>query len=157
VINQTGALILQRQLGVSSAMALVVSNMIGTGVFTTTGFLVGRIVSTVNAMITIGPRVYHAMAKDGAFLNVAARASERSRVPVGAILCQGACAILMTFLLSTAGHLHRLQPDVLHSACVSSLFVFRPTQGLRRQRSDEMHVPERAAGAGLGLLEGEHV
>ena len=33
---------LLRQLGVVSATALVVSNMIGTGIFTTTGFLAGR-------------------------------------------------------------------------------------------------------------------
>ena len=32
---------LQRQLGLWSATALVVSNMIGTGIFTTTGFLAG--------------------------------------------------------------------------------------------------------------------
>ena len=34
---------LLRQLGVVSAMALVVSNMIGTGIFTTTGFLAGQL------------------------------------------------------------------------------------------------------------------
>jgi APA family basic amino acid/polyamine antiporter len=32
---------LERRLGVASATALVVSNMIGTGIFTTTGFLAG--------------------------------------------------------------------------------------------------------------------
>jgi len=34
---------LLRQLGVVSATALVVSNMIGTGIFTTTGFLAGQL------------------------------------------------------------------------------------------------------------------
>ena len=47
------------------------------------------IVSTVNAMITIGPRVYYAMAKDGAFLKVAARLSPRSRVPIAAVVLSG--------------------------------------------------------------------
>src|ERR1700677_2096918 len=37
---------LLRQLGVVSATALVVSNMIGTGIFTTTGFLAGDLGST---------------------------------------------------------------------------------------------------------------
>jgi APA family basic amino acid/polyamine antiporter len=55
------------------------------------------IVSTVNAMITIGPRVYYAMAKDGAFLPAAARVSPGSRVPIAAVVCQGACAMFMTF------------------------------------------------------------
>ena len=34
---------LLRQLGIVSATALVVSNMIGTGIFTTTGFLAGQL------------------------------------------------------------------------------------------------------------------
>ena len=34
---------LLRQLGIVSATALVVSNMIGTGIFTTTGFLAGEL------------------------------------------------------------------------------------------------------------------
>jgi basic amino acid/polyamine antiporter, APA family len=36
-------LALLRQLGVVSATALVVSNMIGTGIFTSTGFLAGQL------------------------------------------------------------------------------------------------------------------
>jgi APA family basic amino acid/polyamine antiporter len=47
-------------------------------------------------MVTIGPRVYHAMAKDGAFFRAAARVHPRWRTPVFAILSQGLCAILMT-------------------------------------------------------------
>ena len=34
---------LLRQLGIVSAIALVVSNMVGTGIFTTSGFLAGRL------------------------------------------------------------------------------------------------------------------
>ena len=37
------AVTLVRQLGVVSATALVVSNMIGTGIFTTSGFLAGQL------------------------------------------------------------------------------------------------------------------
>ncbi len=37
---------LLRQLGIGSATALVISNMIGTGIFTTSGFLVGQLGST---------------------------------------------------------------------------------------------------------------
>jgi len=54
------------------------------------------IMSTVNAEITIGPRVYYAMAKNGAFLKAAAVVHPRWHTPVVAILSQGACAILMT-------------------------------------------------------------
>jgi basic amino acid/polyamine antiporter, APA family len=54
------------------------------------------LMSTVNAMITIGPRLYYAMAKNHAFLPMAARVHPRWRTPWIAILCQGGCAMLMT-------------------------------------------------------------
>lgn len=54
------------------------------------------IMSSVSAMVTIGPRVYYAMAKNGAFFASAARVHEKYRTPVAAILAQGVCAVLMT-------------------------------------------------------------
>jgi APA family basic amino acid/polyamine antiporter len=54
------------------------------------------LVSSVSAMVTIGPRVYYAMAKNGAFFALAARVDERYHTPVAAILAQGLCAIIMT-------------------------------------------------------------
>jgi APA family basic amino acid/polyamine antiporter len=39
------------------------------------------LVSTVSAMVTIGPRVYYAMAKNGAFFSSAARVHERTARP----------------------------------------------------------------------------
>ena len=52
--------------------------------------------STVNAMVTIGPRVYFAMARNGAFVSAAAKVHPRWRTPVIAILAQGICTMLMT-------------------------------------------------------------
>ncbi len=54
------------------------------------------IMALVNALITVGPRVYYAMARNGAFFASAARVDRRWRTPVIAIVCQGACAMLMT-------------------------------------------------------------
>jgi APA family basic amino acid/polyamine antiporter len=54
------------------------------------------IVSTVNAEITVGPRVYYAMAKNRAFLPAAARIHPQWHTPVVAILSQGLCAMVMT-------------------------------------------------------------
>ena len=54
------------------------------------------IVSTVNAMVTIGPRVYYAMAKNKAFFPSAAAVHPRWHTPVIAILSQGLCAMVMT-------------------------------------------------------------
>lgn len=64
------------------------------GVFS--GLLAISLMSTVNAMVTIGPRLYYAMAKNNAFVPAAAKVHPEWRTPVFAILCQGACAMLMT-------------------------------------------------------------
>jgi len=54
------------------------------------------LMATVNAMVTIGPRVYFAMAKNGAFLASAAEVHPRWHTPVAAIVAQGVCAILLS-------------------------------------------------------------
>ncbi len=84
------------------------------------------LMSTVNAMVTIGPRLYYAMAKNGAFLPVAARVHPKWRTPVPAILCQGACAMLMTMvefgnLMTYIGYLLNL----FAMLAVASLFRLR--------------------------------
>jgi APA family basic amino acid/polyamine antiporter len=54
------------------------------------------LMSTVNAMVTIGPRVYYAMAHNGAFFRAAGEVHPRWRTPVNSILMQGLCSIVMT-------------------------------------------------------------
>src|SRR5579863_1201009 len=54
------------------------------------------LMATVNAMVTIGPRVYFAMAKNGAFLAAAAEVHPRWHTPVAAIVAQGVCAMLLS-------------------------------------------------------------
>jgi APA family basic amino acid/polyamine antiporter len=54
------------------------------------------LVATVNAEITVGPRVYYAMAQNRAFFKMSAHVHPRWRTPVIAILAQGVCAVLMT-------------------------------------------------------------
>jgi APA family basic amino acid/polyamine antiporter len=125
---------LESMKGVVAVGALAASALFGSQVAGIFGALMAlAIVSTVNAMITIGPRVYYAMAKDGAFVNVAARLSARSRVPVAAVVCQGACAILMTFtsfpqLVTYIG----FSLTFFTVLAVSSLFVFRRRPGWQR-------------------------
>ncbi|MBI4876698.1 MAG: amino acid permease [Acidobacteria bacterium] len=84
------------------------------------------LVSTVNAMVTIGPRVYYAMAKNKAFFAVAARVNRRWHTPVVAIVCQGLCAMLLTLtpfanLLQYFGY----TLNFFAVMAVSSLFIFR--------------------------------
>jgi basic amino acid/polyamine antiporter, APA family len=120
--------------GVVAVGALAASALFGPQVAGIFGALMAlAIVSTVNAMITIGPRVYYAMAKDGAFLTVAGRLGPRSRLPVAAVICQGACAMLMTFtsfpqLVTYIG----FSLTFFTVLAVSSLFVFRRRPGWQR-------------------------
>jgi APA family basic amino acid/polyamine antiporter len=65
-----------------------------TGIFS--ALMAMSLMSTVNAMVTVGPRVYYAMAGNGAFLAAAARVHPRFHTPVAAILAQGVCTVLMT-------------------------------------------------------------
>ena len=60
------------------------------------GLMALSLMSTVNAMVTIGPRVYYAMARNGAFLASPAKVHPRWHTPVAAIVAQGVCAMLMT-------------------------------------------------------------
>ena len=56
------------------------------------GLMALCLVSTVNAEVTVGPRVYYAMAKNRAFFSAAARVHPRFHTPIVAILSQGLCA-----------------------------------------------------------------
>jgi APA family basic amino acid/polyamine antiporter len=77
--------------------ALAASRLFGpeiAGLFS--GLMALSLMATVNAMVTIGPRVYYAMAKNGAFLASAARVDPRWHTPVLAIVAQGICTMIMT-------------------------------------------------------------
>jgi APA family basic amino acid/polyamine antiporter len=54
------------------------------------------LMSTVNAMVTIGPRVYYAMAHNRAFFRSAGVVHPRWHTPVNAIVMQGICSMVMT-------------------------------------------------------------
>ena len=134
---------LESMKGVVAVGALAASALFGPQVAGVFGALMAlAIVSTVNAMITIGPRVYYAMAKDGAFIGVAGRLSTRSRVPVAAVICQGVCAMLMTFtsfpqLVTYIG----FSLTTFTVLAVSSLLVFRRRPGWKRLRAVSYAFP----------------
>ncbi|SPF48804.1 Amino acid permease-associated region [Candidatus Sulfopaludibacter sp. SbA4] len=84
------------------------------------------IASTVNAEVTVGPRVYFAMAKNRAFFHAAATVHPRWHTPVIAILSQGLCAMVMTLtpfrdLLTYIG----MSLTLFTVLSVAALFVFR--------------------------------
>jgi APA family basic amino acid/polyamine antiporter len=88
---------LEQMKGVLAIGSLSAANLFGSGIGGVFALLMAAaIMATINAMITIGPRVYYAMANNRAFFRSAARVHPRWHTPVPAILAQGACAILMT-------------------------------------------------------------
>jgi len=56
------------------------------------------LLATVNAMCLVGPRVYYAMARDGAFFPIAAKIHPRWKSPWIAVVMQGICALLLIVL-----------------------------------------------------------
>jgi basic amino acid/polyamine antiporter, APA family len=93
------------------------------------GLMALCLVSTVNAEVTVGPRVYYAMAKNRAFFAAAARVHPRFHTPVVAIVSQGLCAILMTAtkfpdLVNYIG----MSLTLFTVLSVASLLVFRRRQ-----------------------------
>jgi basic amino acid/polyamine antiporter, APA family len=102
-----------------------------TGLFS--GAMALSLLATVNAMVTIGPRVYYAMAKNGAFFASAANVHPRWHTPATAIICQGICTILMT----TSSFVNLMfyvgfALNFFAVMSVASLFVFRRRPGWRR-------------------------
>ena len=88
---------LERMKGVLAIGSLAATNLFGPGTAGAFSALMAlSLVATVNAEVTIGPRVYYAMAQNRAFFQMAARVHPRWRTPVIAILCQGLCAVLLT-------------------------------------------------------------
>lgn len=88
---------LEEMKGVIAIGALAAAHLFGpavAGIFS--GAMALSLLATVNAMVTIGPRVYYAMAKNGAFFAAAAKVHPRWHTPVTAILSQAACTMLMT-------------------------------------------------------------
>jgi APA family basic amino acid/polyamine antiporter len=118
---------LETMKGVIAIGSLSASNLFGTRIAGTFSALMAlSIVSTVNAMVTIGPRVYYAMAKNKAFFRAAASVDPRWHTPVNAILSQGLCAMVMTLtpfpqLVSYIG----FSLTLFTVLSVASLFVFR--------------------------------
>ena len=93
------------------------------------------LMATVNAQITVGPRVYYAMARNGAFFSAAARVNPRWRTPLIAIVCQGVCSMAMTFtpfpaLLVYIG----FTLNFFAVLSVAAVFFFRRRPGWRRLR-----------------------
>jgi len=119
------------------------SRLFGAGVAGTFSALMAlAIMSTVNAMVTAGPRVYYAMAKNRAFPGFAGKVSRRSLTPIRSVLAQGLCAMLLTFtsfpqLVVFIGFTLTL----FTMLAVASVFVFRRGASWKRLGSVSFAYP----------------
>ena len=122
---------LEKTKGVVAIGSLAASRLFGpgiAGVFSVAMAL--SLLSTVNAMVTIGPRVYYAMARNGAFFPAAAKIHPRWHTPVFALISQAVCTMIMTVtpfrdLLVYIG----FTLNFFAVLSVASLFVFRRRPG----------------------------
>ena len=116
--------------------ALAASRLFGpqvAGIFS--ALMALSLMSTVSAMVTIGPRVYYAMAKNKAFLASAAHVHPKWHTPVAAIVAQGVCAMLMTLtpfpqLVIYIG----FTLNITAVMSVASLLMFRRREGWQKLR-----------------------
>jgi APA family basic amino acid/polyamine antiporter len=76
-----------------AAFALIFGSRAGHFV---TGLVILAVLSSLQATVQVGPRIYQAMAEDGLFLPSLARLNPRTRVPVRGLVLQGAisCALI---------------------------------------------------------------
>ena len=135
---------LERMKGEMAVGALSASNLFGANVAGLFSALMAlSIVSTVNAEVTIGPRVYYAMAKNKAFFKSAAMVHPKFHTPVVAIISQGLCAMVMTVtpfpdLVIYIG----MSLTLFTVLSVASLFVFRRRRpGWQRLRAVDFGYP----------------
>lgn len=100
------------------------------------------LMSTVNAMVTIGPRVYYAMAHNRAFFQAAGVVHPKWRTPVNAIVMQGICSMILTLtpfpqLIIYIG----FSLTFFTVMAVASLFIFRRRPDWQRLRAVSFLFP----------------
>jgi APA family basic amino acid/polyamine antiporter len=122
---------------------LAVQNMFGARASSVFSVLLGlTFLATVSAFIITGPRIYYAMAKDGLFPSIAAKVSQKGRVPVYAMLAQSVCAITILFAIKNFRDLYQ------YAAVGLSIFamLFIAAVYVLRWRRPEMERPFRVPG-----------
>jgi basic amino acid/polyamine antiporter, APA family len=134
---------LEQMKGVLAIGSLAASNLFGSQIAGTFAALMAvSITSTVNAMVTIGPRVYYAMAKNRAFFSAAGVVHPKWHTPVAAIVAQGICSVLMTLtpfpqLVIYIG----FSLTFFTVMSVASLFVFRRKPHWQKMRPVSFAFP----------------
>ncbi len=105
----------------------------GPGMGSFVGALVAlAVLSSLQATIVTGPRIYHAMADDGLFIPGLARLHPRTRVPVAALVVQG----VSSSVLLLSGRFETLLRFTTCALCLFSIICVASVIVLRVKRPD---------------------
>jgi APA family basic amino acid/polyamine antiporter len=94
------------------------------------------LLATVNAMSMIGPRVYYAMARNGAFFTSAAKVHPRWKSPYVAVVAQGicCCVLILTGTFQSLINYVGFTLFLFSALSVLALFKLRRRPGWKRSR-----------------------
>ena len=134
---------LESMKGVLAVGSLAASNLFGPQVAGTFSALMAlSLMATVNAEVTIGPRVYYAMANNKAFFKAAGKVHPEWHTPVTAILSQALCAMLMTLTpFPQLVYYIGFSLTFFSVLSVGSLFTFRRRPGWQKLRAVSFCYP----------------
>ncbi len=92
-----------------------------------TALVVLAVLSSLQAAVVVGPRIYHAMAEDDLFPARLARLHPRTRVPVDALIAQGAisCVLLASGTFERLVTFTTFALSLFSTVCVAAVFVLR--------------------------------
>lgn len=101
------------------------------------------LLATVNAMSMIGPRVYYAMARNGAFFHAAGRLHPRWNSPWIAVIAQGlcCCALIVTGTFESLAYYIGFTLFFFSALSVLALFKFRRRPGWKKSRWVSLGYP----------------
>jgi APA family basic amino acid/polyamine antiporter len=107
------------------------------------GAMAVSLLATVNAMCMIGPRVYYAMARNGAFFAAAARVHPRWNSPWIAVLAQGICCalLILTGTFQSLANYIGFTLFLFSALSVLALFKFRRRPDWKRSRWVSLGYP----------------
>jgi APA family basic amino acid/polyamine antiporter len=95
-----------------------------------TGLVVVAVLSSLQASIVVGPRIYHAMAEDGLFPGRLARLSKTSHAPAEGIVVQG----VLSAVLLLSGQFEALLNFTTFALCLFSIICVLAVPVLRLRR-----------------------
>jgi APA family basic amino acid/polyamine antiporter len=100
------------------------------------GAMAASLLATVNAMSMIGPRVYYAMAHNGAFFSAAGKLHPRWHSPYVAVIAQGVCCcvLILTGTFESLAYYIGFTLFLFSALSVLAIFRFRRRPGWKRSR-----------------------